>query len=510
MEPILRLDNITKVYPGVVANKNISFDLQEGEIHAICGENGAGKTTLMRILFGMERPSGGVIHFRGKPTNITSPQDAINLGIGMVHQHFMLVPSFTVAENLVLGIEPSNYTRINKRKAIKKTREIAERYNLNVTPEAKVEDISVAMMQKLEILKALYRGAKILILDEPTAVLTPQETEELFDELILLKEKGHTIIFISHKLKEVKAISNRTTVIRRGEVVGTYRTEDVTETQISEMMIGKLIMKRSKMEKQPLGRKILQVESLSLTAKSGKKILDSINFTIQEGEILGIAGVEGNGQNQLVSILTGKTPVSEGTISFMGNSIEANGIHHMRSLGMAYIPEDRMKEGCAREAMVWENLITNKIDTKEYAAANILKLRKLKNDADSLIETYDILCSDSSKQVSLLSGGNIQKVVVARECSSDPHLLIADQPTRGVDVGAAARIHQKIRKLSSDNKAVLLISADLTELLEVCTSLVVMFEGQITAWFKDITRMDEKDLGLYMLGIKHQEMDSDE
>ena len=504
MNKILELKNICKVYPNVVANNNISFSLNSGEIHAICGENGAGKTTLMRILFGLEQPTSGSIKFKGKNVVINNPEKAISLGIGMVHQHFMLVPSFTVAQNLVLGREPSKRSKIDIEKSIKETDEISKKYNLKVDSRAYVKDISVAMMQKLEILKALYRGAKILILDEPTAVLTPQETDELFTELLTLKNQGHTIIFISHKLKEVKQISDRVSVIRKGTLISTNETKSLSEQNISELMIGKLLKPSILYSTKKFGKKILDVKNLSLI-EYNRNILKNISFNVHEGEILGVAGVEGNGQKELVQILTGNRKISKGKVIFNKKEINNQGIKSLRDNGLSFIPEDRMKDGCAKTSPIWENLTINRFDLKEYQKLyNIMDLSKLYNYSDKLINKYKIKCSSNKDSVASLSGGNIQKIVVARENSLNPTLLIANQPTRGVDVGAAKIIHEQIFELKDNNCATLLFSADLTELLNVCTSLIVIYNGEITAWFKDISNLNEKELGLYMLGIKHR------
>jgi len=504
MEPALVLEGITKVYPGVVANRNISFSLNEGEIHAICGENGAGKSTLMKIIFGMEQPSEGKIFLKGKEVHIRSPQDAIDLGIGMVHQHFMLVPSFTVAENLVLGMEPSRYTKLDKGKAIAETREVAEQFELKVTPEARVEDIGVAMMQKLEILKALYRGARILILDEPTAVLTPQETDELFEQLLVLKKRGHTIVFISHKLKEVKQISDRITVIRKGEVAGRFLTSQVDEREISEAMIGKIMSGGTKWKQVSPGRQALRAEALSLVDTNGRPVLRKLSFSLREGEILGVAGVEGNGQRELIELITGQRRLQEGSLSYGEKELRPRNIGQVRSLGLAYIPEDRMRNGCATGGAIWENLITNRLSDKRFSRRSWLRKREIENDSRTLVGEYDIRCSSIADSVGQLSGGNIQKVVVARECASDPSILVADQPTRGVDINSAEQIHRKIIEMSRNQTAVLLVSADLGELLDLCTSLIVLFDGEITARFDDISDLDEKELGFYMLGIKRQ------
>jgi simple sugar transport system ATP-binding protein len=351
----------------------------------------------------------------------------------------------------------------------------------------------------------LYRGAKILILDEPTAVLTPQETDELFKELLDFKAKGHTIIFISHKLKEVKAISDRITIIRKGELIASKISEELTEQEISTLMIGKLIVNTERKNAERKGREILKVQKVSLKAPgSDRLLLDSVNFNLKEGEILGLAGVEGNGQEELVEILCGRRKMDTGSIDFKGNPIQGQGIHNLRENGLSYIPEDRMKDGCAKSASIAENLITNQLENKAYVnRLGFMDLRKLQLLAKRLIQEYTVKCSSPEEITSSLSGGNIQKVVVARECSNGPALLIANQPTRGVDVGAAKLIHEKIFDLSDRGKGILLISADLGELLNVCSSLIVIFDGKITAWFKDMNQLDEKELGLYMLGLKH-------
>ena len=503
---MLRLEGITKVYSGVVANRNISFDLREREIHAVCGENGAGKSTLMKIIFGMERPSQGRILLRGKEVHIDSPQKAIELGIGMVHQHFMLVPSLTVAENLVLGIEPVKFRKIDRREAIRRTCEIAERCNFRISGEARVADLTVGMMQKLEILKALYRGAKILILDEPSAVLTPQETGELFEELRKLREQGCTIVFISHKLKEVKKISDRVTVMRRGVVTGVFESAAVSEQRISELMIGRLPAKVQSQQKPIetndwIGDIAVSVRDLSL--RSAKKmLLNHINFALRRGQILGIAGVEGNGQTELVRVLTGYEPNYGGTVCYHGINGKGKNIGELRALGLCWIPEDRIQTGSAAAASLWENLITNRIG--HFARHSVLDRRAIQAHARQLAQDFDIRPANVENAVSVLSGGNMQKLVVARECSADTTILIADQPTRGVDVGAAMCIHEKIRQLAGRGAAILVVSADLAELLALCTDLIVLFEGRITASFDRTQKLDETELGLYMLGIAEQ------
>lgn len=503
---LLEMKNITKVYPnGVVANQKVQFSLTEGEIHAIVGENGAGKSTLMKMMFGMEEPSEGEILLRGKPLRLTTPQDAIDNGIGMVHQHFMLVPSFTVAENMVLGMEPKKGVGINYNEAIRMTEEMSKKYNLQVNPKAKVEDLSVGMKQKVEILKALLRGAKILILDEPTAVLTPQETEELFRELKQLKEQGHTIVFISHKLKEVKAICDRITIMRAGKSEGVFWTKDVTEQEISKLMVGRDVVLKYEKTAMDSGDSVLSVTDYSLIDETGKSLLNKVAFKVRSGEIVGIAGVEGNGQTQLVEALTGQINVSGGNIAVKGTDIHGYDIRMLRSLGVSYIPEDRMRQGAAKEASISDNLISTQYRNKDMNRGLFLNGKKIAKLAASLIEDFRVRCSGPAQPIGMLSGGNMQKVVVARECSTSPDLLIAEQPTRGVDVGAAQFIHQKLIELRDGGSGVLLISADLNEILELSDSLLVMYEGQIVAYLEEPSKVSEEELGLYMLGIRRQD-----
>lgn len=506
--PLLEMRGITKVYPnGVVANRDVSFSLREGEIHALAGENGAGKSTLMKMIFGMEEPSEGDIYIYGEKVRLLSPQDAIDRGIGMVHQHFMLVPSFTVAENMVLGMEPRKGFGIHYAEAIQMTEETARKYNLAVNPRAKVEDLTVGMKQKVEILKALIRGAKILILDEPTAVLTPQETEELFRELKQLKEHGHTIVFISHKLKEVKAICDRITILRGGRSEGVFEVADVTEQEISRLMVGRDVVLKYDKPKLDIQKPVLTVDNLNVNDPLGKPLLSDINFSVRGGQIVGIAGVEGNGQRELVEALTGGLVgvTSSGTVEVNGTQIRESNILNIRNLGVSYIPEDRMSQGSAGEASISDNMISTHYRSKTINNGVFLRGSRIANLATKLIEDFKIRCSGPKQQIGMLSGGNMQKVVVARECSTEPQLLIAEQPTRGVDVGAAQLIHQKLLELRENQGAIILISADLNEVLEISDCLLVMYEGQIVAYIEDPSSMSEEELGLYMLGSKRQD-----
>ncbi|MBJ6361509.1 ABC transporter ATP-binding protein [Paenibacillus sp. GCM10012307] len=506
-ENVLEMRNITKVYQnGVTANRNVDFSLREGEIHALAGENGAGKSTLMKILFGMEAPSDGEILLRGEGVRFQTPQDAIEKGIGMVHQHFMLVPSFTVAENMVLGMEPKRGLGIHYEEAVRMTKALSEKYQLTVDPRAKVESLSVGMKQKVEILKALLRGAKVLILDEPTAVLTPQETEELFKQLLLLKQEGHTIVFISHKLKEVKAICDRITIMRSGTSAGVFNMADVTEQEISRLMVGRDVMLKYDKEESFYGPPVLDVKGLTYVNALDKKALSDIHLSIRTGEIVGIAGVEGNGQAELVKALTGGLDGRvQGSAKVNGSEISNLDIRSIRDLGISYVPEDRMSQGAAKEESISDNIISTRYRSREWNKGLFLKGKSIVSLAEKLIEEFKVRCSGPAQPIGMLSGGNMQKVIVARECSIDPILLIAEQPTRGVDIGAAQLIHQKLLEMRSQNCAILLISADLNEIMELSDTLYVMYGGELVAAFDKPSEVTEEELGLYMLGLKKQQ-----
>lgn len=501
---ILELKNITKIYDnGIVANKNINFNLKKGEIHAIAGENGAGKSTLMKILFGMQQPTEGEIYYKNEKITIDTPSKAIDLEIGMVHQHFMLVPSFTVAQNMILGIEPSKGSKIDYKKANDMIIELSEKYNLNVDPNEVVENLSVGMKQKVEILKALLRGAKILILDEPTAVLTPQETDELFEQFKLLKKNGHTIIFISHKLKEVKQICDRITIIRKGQSQGVFNVSAVSEKEISNLMVGRDIILKYNKSTINSNKILLKVKNINYL-KRKKKVLDDINFTVSQGQILGIAGVEGNGQSELIEIIAGLESNFEGNINFLNTDVTNSNIKTLRDMGLSYIPEDRMTKGIAKDASILENIIGTIFDKSSIKRGLFINSKKTTHISKEKIAEYDIVCKNHKQSIGSLSGGNIQKVVVARECSIGPKVLIAEQPTRGVDVGAAHFIHNELLKLRTNNTGIILASADLNEILELSDSIIVMYEGKISAFIKDPKKITEKDLGLYMLGVNTQ------
>ncbi len=502
-ENILVMEKITKIYGnGFVANKDVDFAVKKGEIHALVGENGAGKSTLMKILFGAETADFGRILLNGQSIKVDSPISAIKHGIGMVHQHFMLAPSLTVAENMIMGIEPKKYGFIDYDKAVKMCEEVSKKYNLAIDPNAKVKDLAVGIKQKVEILKALLRGAEILILDEPTAVLTPQETDELFSQLEKLREKGHTIIFISHKLKEIKQICNRVTILRHGKSMGQYNLQDLSEQDISRLMVGRDVILKVKKEKAKPKETALKVRDLVVRDNVGKEVLKHISFNVRKGEILGVAGIEGNGQREIAESITGLGEYVSGRIIIKGQDIKHMSIREIRELGTAHIPEDRMTYGISEEAAIEDNIISDRFYKREYSKKGLFDNKKIEREVDGLIKDYLIKCDDRTQPVRMLSGGNIQKVVVARECSLNPDLIIVNQPTRGIDVGAIEFVRKRLIELRDEGVSILLISADLNEILELSDSLMVMCQGEIVAYFKESEKVTEQELGEYMLGLK--------
>ncbi len=505
-ELVIQMKGITKVYPnGTVANQDVNFDVRKGEIHALMGENGAGKSTLMKMLFGLEQPTSGEILVNGEVVNLSSPTVAISKGIGMVHQHFMLVPSLTVAENMVLGMVPKKSgVLIDYKKAVEITEEYSKKFNLRVDANAKVMDIPVGMKQKVEILKALVRGAKILILDEPTAVLTTQETVELFTELKNLKKQGYTLIFISHKLNEIMEITDRMTILRGGRSMGIHETKDVTPEEISRLMVGRdVILKVDKDQAKPTDE-VLKVRDLEYVNEWGKKMLDKVSLSVRKGEILGIAGVEGNGQKELVDMLFGFNTPNAGTIEVNGANIIGLGQRELRERHIALVPEDRMLYGIAGTASIEENVISDRCGEKRLNKGILFNMKAIHEESAKLVKDYTVLCKSAQQQVGSLSGGNIQKVVVAREFSNGPELIIADQPTRGIDVGATEFIRKKLVELSRSGIAVLLVSADLNEVMELSDSLIIMCGGKIAAYFEDTKELSDELMGKYMLGIEKQ------
>lgn len=502
----VQMKGITKVYPnGIAANQGVDLFVRTGEIHALMGENGAGKSTLMKMLFGLEQPTSGEIWVNGERVSLTSPTVAIAKGIGMVHQHFMLVPSLTVAENMVLGMVPKKSGLfIDGKRAVDITREYAEKFNLHVDPTARVCDIPVGMKQKVEILKALVRGAKILILDEPTAVLTTQETAELFKELMSLKQQGYTIIFISHKLAEIMQITDRMTILRGGKSMGIHDTKDVSPEKISRLMVGRDVVLTVEKEQAKPAETVLRVRDLEFVNEWGKKMLDKVSFDLRAGEILGIAGVEGNGQKELVDTLFHLSEPNAGSAAVNGKSLLGQSQRAIRQAGVSLVPEDRMLYGIAGNGTIEENLIADRCGEKRLNRGPLFDMKAIHAECGRLIEDYAVLCKSGAQQVKMLSGGNIQKVVVAREFSNNPKLIIADQPTRGIDVGATEFIRRKLVELSRSGIAVLLVSADLNEVMELSDSLMVMYGGQITAYFEDTSHLTDEIMGEYMLGLKRQ------
>lgn len=501
---VISMKDIAKVYPnGVVANKDVNLNLIEGEIHALMGENGAGKSTLMKVLFGIEEPTEGDIYLRGEKVQIQNPMHAISLGIGMVHQHFMLDEQLTVAENVILGMEPKNGLSIDYKTAYEMVQEYSDKYKFNLNPKTLVMDLDVGKKQKVEILKALIRGAEILILDEPTAVLTPQETEELFDQLLILKDSGHTIIFISHKLNEIKEICQNATVLRNGTSVGTFSVEDVSIEELSRHMVGKDV--NLDIDKEPAnpGETVLEVNNLRFVDGELNVKVDDLSFSLRRGQILGIAGVEGNGQRELIDCITGLSNPQSGDICIKGEPVGYdNPTKDRRARGLAHIPEDRLTYGSMPESSIVDNLISNVYKWDEYNKGMFLDYDKLNEKSEKLIEEFEVKTDSKNTPVRMLSGGNIQKVVAAREMDLNMDILIADQPTRGIDVGTAALIREKIVDKRDEGVGVLLVSADINEVMDVSDSLMVMYDGKISAYFKDASLVNEEELGLYMLGIK--------
>ena len=440
----------------------------------------------------------------GKETVIRSPQDAIEKGIGMVHQHFMLVPSLTVAENIILGVEPRKQKLfIDMKQAEKAAKEIAEKYNFAIDVTARVEEIPVGIKQKVEILKALYRGADILILDEPTAVLTPQETEELFIQLEKLRDDGRTVIFISHKLDEIKRICDRATILRNGKSMGTYEVDEISTNDMSRLMVGREVVLTFEKDSPRLQKTMLEVKDLVAYNAQGVQKVQNLSFEVRGGEILGIAGVEGNGQTELVDVLTGLSGRYTGTILLKGEDIRKESIRSIREKKLAHIPEDRMASGCAAHLNIQENMFANQYTDPRFSGKFLLKTKAIQARAQELIKEYLVKCKSQKQEVGMLSGGNIQKVIVAREFSTGPDVIIANQPTRGIDVGATEFIRKKLLEFRDNGCAIILISADLNEIFSLSDRLAVMYKGNFSGLFQQVDQVTEEELGQYMLGLKN-------
>lgn len=508
--PILEARNITKIYDnGVRANHQVNLSVEAGEIHALVGENGAGKSTLMKILYGLEAPTDGEIFLKNQPIKIDNPEVAIGLGIGMVHQNFMLIDSFTIAENIILNRETTQFggLKVNRRQAIQETKALSEKFGLYVDPTARVETTPVGMRQRVEILKALYRGAEILILDEPTAVLTPRETQDLFRAVRSLVEGGKTIIFITHKLREVMEISDRVTVMRDAHNVGTVLTSETNERELARMMVGREVFMQ--VDKPPIarGKPVLEVQDLTYTDPNGRTTLNRVTFNVYEREILGVAGVEGNGQTELAEIISGLRKATLGNASVDGNTILNQGCRKVREANVAHIPEDRLLNGVALDSSINENLIVDRYYREPFTKNNLLAPEQVQKNGAEMIQAFNIVALNGTVPVGALSGGNMQKVIIAREFSSNPRLLIAAQPTRGVDIGAIEFIHGQLVQKRGEGLGILLISADLQEVMKLSDRIMVMYNGEVVAILPNTPDLTEERLGLFMLGAERQTLE---
>ncbi len=499
---VIEMREIVKKFGDFVANDHINLKLHKGEVLAILGENGAGKSTLMNVLYGMYRPTEGQILVNGQPVSIDNPEKAIELGIGMVHQHFMLVQPFTVTENIVLGAEPMKGLRVDLGTARQRILELSDKYNLRVDPDARVEDISVGMQQRVEILKVLYRGADILILDEPTASLTPQEIDELMEIIRNLTAAGKSILIITHKLREIKTCSDHCTIIRRGRYIDTVRVEDCSEDELAAMMVGRQVNSRVEKKQQEAGELVLEVRDLRARDYRGVEVLKGLNLEVHAGEILGLAGIDGNGQSQLVEILTGLGKATEGSVKMGGEDVVNRTPRYIFDRGISSIPEDRQKHGLVLDFSVSENLILQNFGQEPYSRHGILNKRKMREHATKLIEKFDIRPTGCEERLAgQLSGGNQQKVIIAREVTNDKELLIAFNPTRGLDVGAIEFVHKYLVEQRNKGRAILLVSFELDEIMGLSDRIGVIFGGQIVGELSG-READEYQLGLMMAGGK--------
>jgi simple sugar transport system ATP-binding protein len=495
--PAVEMTGITKTFgEKVIANDSVNFSVKKGEIHALVGENGAGKSTLMKILYGMHLPDSGTININGNEEVISSPAKAISLGIGMVHQHFMLVDTLTVLENIILGNEDTKFGGLlNLYPAENRIRKLIKNYNINIDIDEKIENLPVGLQQKVEILKILYRDAEILILDEPTAVLTPQEKDELFKSLRDLKEQGKTIILITHKLDEVKSISDSVTVLRRGKLAGVLETGKTSIDEIAKLMIGKDYFYKEEKPSGISGKLLLNVQNLSVKNDRGIETVRNVSFSIEGGEILGLAGIEGNGQTELIGALTSVRKIENGKFTFGGKSLD--------KIMIANIPANRQKEGIVKEFSIAENIILGRQKEKNFSNFLVLKQKQIKNYSAELISKFDIRPVDTEQKIKELSGGNQQKVVTARELSKNTGFIIASHPTRGLDIKASNFVHSRLLEAKKEGKAILLVSSDLNELLKLSDRIAVMYKGNIAAVL-NAEKTNERELGLYMTGAKEK------
>ncbi|AYA75477.1 heme ABC transporter ATP-binding protein [Bacillus sp. Y1] len=505
MEYVIEMIGIRKEFPGIVANDNITLQLKQGEIHALLGENGAGKSTLMNVLFGLYQPEQGEIRVRGKAVKITNPNIANDLGIGMVHQHFMLVDKFTVTENIILGKETKSGLKIDLKKAEQEVREISERYGLAVDPQAKIADISVGMQQRVEILKTLYRGAEILIFDEPTAVLTPQEIKELIQIMKTLIKEGKSIILITHKLKEIMEVCDRCTVIRKGVGIGTVNVSETNPNELASLMVGREVtFKTEKADAKP-AQKVLEINGLVVKDSRGLTAVNNLNLDVKAGEILGIAGVDGNGQTELIEAISGLRKSESGSIQLNGKEIRNLSPRKITEAGTGHIPQDRHKHGLVLDFPIGENMVLQTYYKSPFSKAGVLNFKQIYQKAKSLIQEFDVRTPSEFTLARALSGGNQQKAIIGREVDRNPDLLIAAQPTRGLDVGAIEFIHKRLIEQRDNGKAVLLLSFELDEILNVSDRIAVIYEGEIVA-IVNPKETTEQELGLLMAGSKQKEV----
>ena len=507
-EYIIEMLNITKEFPGIKVNKandNITLQLRQGEVHALLGENGAGKSTLMSVLFGLYQPEAGVIKKNGKEVHIKNPNDANDLNIGMVHQHFKLVEIFTVLDNIILGVEPNRMGFLQKKEARKKVMELSERYGLKVDPDALIEDISVGMQQRVEILKMLYRENEILIFDEPTAVLTPQEIDELMEIMRSFTREGKSILFITHKLKEIMAVADRCTVLRKGKCIGTVNVKETTKEELSRMMVGRNVSFVVEKDEAKAGEVVLDVQGVTVPSRIHKNnAVKDVSFQVRRGEIVCLAGIEGNGQSEFVAALTGLERMSAGRISLCGRDVSAAPIRKRSRLGMSHIPEDRHKHGLILDYTLEENLVLQRYWQPQFQSRGFIRKGEVRQYANHLIDQYDIRAGQGPVTVvRSMSGGNQQKAIIAREIDKGPELLVAVQPTRGLDVGAIEYIHKQLVAQRDAGKAVLLVSLEMDEVMNVSDRILVMYEGEIVGELDPKTTTVE-ELGLYMAGAKRQ------
>ena len=499
--------HITKRFPGIIANDDITLQLKKGEIHALLGENGAGKSTLMSVLFGLYQPEEGEIHMNGKKVEIRDPNDANDLGIGMVHQHFKLVECFTVLDNIIMGVEPTDkFGFLQKQEAREKVMALSEKYGLHVDPDAVIEDITVGMQQRTEILKMLYRENDVLIFDEPTAVLTPQEIDELMQIMKNLAAEGKSILFISHKLAEIMAVADRCSVLRKGKYIGTVNTKDVTAQELSRMMVGRDVKFAVDKDEAKPGNVILDVQNMSVASKrSSEDAVKNVSFQVRAGEIVCIAGIDGNGQTELVYGITGLEPVKSGKLTLHGKDITKMPIRKRNLAGMSHIPEDRHKHGLVLDYTLEDNIVLQRYFEPEFTnKAGFLKRKNIRAYAERLIEKFDVRSGQGPITIArAMSGGNQQKAIIAREIDKNPELLVAVQPTRGLDVGAIEYIHSQLVAQRDAGKAVLLVSLELDEVMNVPDRILVMYEGEIVGEF-DPKKVTIEELGLYMAGAKRE------